>query len=129
VVQGGAVTVRFDARRISVADREEVVRDTVSRTLVPLDIDFEAERGPAATSSTITDLTESVTSTAVKVNYKASPRDDLKPTLILGLQRTGSCVVAQRHREMTLRPGDLAVWDSTNPFTIADADGLSAFNA
>lgn len=122
------MTVRFDTRTIPVADREEVARATVSRTLVPLDIDFETDRGPAATSLTITDLTEftvwSVTSNAVKVNYKALPRDDLKPSLILGLQMTGSCVVAQRHREMTLRPGDLAVWDSTNPFTLADADGL-----
>src|SRR5262249_42739655 len=98
-------------------------------TLAPLDIDFITDRGPAATTLAITDLTEltvwSVTSTANKVHYKASPRDDIKPSLILGLQMTGSCVVAQRHREMTLRPGELAVWDSTNPFTIHDANGLS----
>jgi AraC-like DNA-binding protein len=123
------VTVRFDARGIPVADREEVVRATVSRTLAPLEIDFMADRGPAATSLAITDLTEltvwSVTSTAVKVHYKALPRDDFKPSLFLGLQMMGSCVVVQRDREMTLRPGDLAVWDSTNPFIIADADGLS----
>jgi AraC-binding-like domain len=109
-------------------DRRSQDRLSISQTLVPLDIDFETDRGPAATSLTITDLTFtvwSVTSTAVKVNYKALPRDDFEPTLILGLQMTGSSVVAQRDREMTLRPGDLAVWDSTNPFTITDADGLS----
>jgi AraC-like DNA-binding protein len=123
------VTVRFDTRGIPVADREEVVRATVSRTLAPLEIDFMADRGPAATSLAITDLNEltvwSVTSTAVKVHYKALPRDDFKPSLFLGLQITGACVVAQRDREITLRPGDLAVWDSTNPFIIADADGIS----
>lgn len=127
--EGGAVTVRFDARGIPAADREEVVRATVSRTLVPLEIDFPEDRGPAATSLSITELSEltvwSVTSNAVKVHYKALPRNEFRPSLILGLQRTGSCVVAQRDREITLRPGDLAVWDSTNPFVIADADGLS----
>ena len=128
-LQGGAVTVRFDARGFPVADREEAVRATVSRTLAPLEIDYMADGGPAAANLAITDLTEltvwSVTSTAVKVHYKALPRDDFKPSLFLGLQMMGSCVVVQRDREMTLRPGDLAVWDSTNPFIIADADGLS----
>ena len=127
--EGGAATVRFDARVIPVADREEVVRATVSQTLAPLEIDFPDDRGPAATSLAITDLSEltvwSVNSTAVKVHYKALPHEDIKPSLFLGLQMTGSCVVVQRDREITLRPSDLAVWDSTDPFIIADADGIS----
>jgi AraC-like DNA-binding protein len=105
------------------------VRATVARTFAPLEIDFLADRGPAATSLSITDLTEllvwSVTSTAGKVHYRALPREDFEPALFLGLQMTGSCVVAQRARELTLRPGDLAVWDSTTPFIIVDQDGLS----
>src|SRR4051812_37086898 len=120
------MTVRFDAQAIPIADRADVVRATVSRTLAPLEIDFMADRGPAATSLAITDLTEltvwSVTSTANKVHYKALPHDDFRPSLFLGLQRMGSCVVSQRDREMVLRPGDLAVWDSTTPFVITDVD-------
>ncbi len=123
------MTIRFDAREIPVADREEAVRATVSRTFAPLEIDFMADRGPAAASLEITDLNDltvwSVNSTAVKVHYKALPRDDFKPSLFLGLQKMGSCVVVQRDREITLRPGDLAVWDSTNPFIVADSDGLT----
>jgi len=125
----GGATVRFDARAIPVADREEVVRATVSQTLAPLEIDFPGDRGPAATTLAITDLNEltvwSVNTTAVRVHYKASRHDDIRPSLFLGLQMTGSCVVQQRDREITLRPGDLAVWDSTDPFIIADADGIS----
>lgn len=128
-LQDGARTVRFDARDIPVADREEAVRSTISRTLVPLEIDFPADRGPAETSLEITDLTDltvwSVSSTAVRVHYKALERDDFRPSLIVGLQKMGSCVVLQRDREITLRPGDLAVWDSTDPFIIADTDGLT----
>jgi AraC-like DNA-binding protein len=123
------VTVLFDARGIPAADREEVVRATVSTTLAPLEIDYPDDGAPVATSLAITDLNDltvwSVTTNAVKVQYKALPRNDFKPSLFLGLQRTGSCIVAQQDREITLRPGDLAVWDSTNPFLIADADGLS----
>jgi AraC-like DNA-binding protein len=123
------VTIRFDTRGIPVADREEAVRNTVARTLVPLEIDWMADRGAAATSLSITDLDEltvwSVTSTAAKVHYKALPREDLRPTLILGLQMAGASVVTQRDHELTLRPGDLAVWDSTTPFLIADENGLS----
>jgi AraC-like DNA-binding protein len=123
------VTLRFDTREIPVADREEVARATISRTFVPLEIDWMADRGPAAMSLEVTDLSEltvwSVSSTAAKVQYKALPRDDFKPSLFLGLLVAGSCVVAQRDREITLHPGDLAVWDSTNPFIVADSHGIS----
>ncbi|OPX11927.1 helix-turn-helix domain-containing protein [Mycobacterium sp. AT1] len=123
------MTIRFDAREVPVADREEAVRATVARTLAPLEIDFSPDRGPASASLEITNLTEltvwSVTTSAVKVKYKALPRDDFRPSLFLGLQKAGSCVVDQRGRQITLRPGDLAVWDSTNPFVVADDDGLT----
>ena len=123
------MTIRFDAREVPVADREEAVRATVSRTLAPLEIDFSPDRGPAAASIEITDFTDltawSVTTSAVKVQYKALPRDDFRPSLFLGLQKAGSCIVDQRGRQIILRPGDLAVWDSTNPFVVADGNGLT----
>jgi AraC-like DNA-binding protein len=122
-------TVRFDTQAIPVADREETVRLTVSRTLAPLEIDYPDDHGPLTTNLAISDLSDftvwSVASSAVKVRYKAVPGDELEPSLFLGLQQTGSCMVAQRDREITLRPGDLAVWDSTDPFDLADARGIS----
>jgi AraC-like DNA-binding protein len=128
-LERSAVTVQFDARRFRADDREEVLRNLTSRTFAPLEIEHMADRGPAAANVAITDLTDlrvwSVTSTAVKVHYKALPGDDLKPSLFFGLQITGSCGVVQRDREISLRPGDLAVWDSTTPFIFADANGIS----
>jgi AraC-like DNA-binding protein len=128
-LERSAVTVKFDTRRFPVADREEVLRDMTSRTFAPLEIEHMADHGPPNGSVAITDLTDlrvwSVTTTAVKVQYKALPRDDLKPSLFFGLQLTGSCVLTQRDREISLRPGDLAVWDSTTPFIFADPDGIS----
>ncbi|OBG26668.1 helix-turn-helix domain-containing protein [Mycobacterium sp. 852002-51057_SCH5723018] len=122
------MTVKFDARRFPAADREEVLRDITSRTFAPLEIEHPADRGPPAGSVAITDLNDltvwSVSSTAVKVHYKALPGDDLKPSLFFGLQLTGSCGLSQRNREISLRPGDLAVWDSTAPFIFADPNGI-----
>ena len=123
------MTVRFDAGKIPISDRAEVVRETVSRTFAPLEIDYMVDRGPATANLAITDLSDltvwSVTTTAVKVEYKALPHDDLRPSLFLGLQMKGSCVVTQRDREVILRPGDLAIWDSTTPFIVSDEDGIS----
>jgi AraC-like DNA-binding protein len=127
-LERSAVTGKFDARQFPVADREEALRDITSRTFAPLVIEHMADRGPTG-SVAYTDLTDlrvwSVNSTAVKVNYKALPGDDLKPSLFFGLQITGSCGLTQRDREISLRPGDLAVWDSTTPFMFADANGIS----
>lgn len=121
------MTVKFDARRFPAADREELLRDVTSRTFAPLEIEHMADRGPTG-SVAFTDLTDlrvwSVATTAVKVHYKALPGDDLKPSLFFGLQLTGSSGLAQRGREISLRPGDLAVWDSTTPFMFADTEGI-----
>jgi AraC-like DNA-binding protein len=42
----------------------------------------------------------------------------------MGLQMTGSCVVAQHEREAILRRGDLVIYDSTTPWVISDVDGI-----
>jgi AraC-like DNA-binding protein len=122
------MSLTFDTRGIPVADREEMVRSAVSRTLLPLDIDYPSDRGPVRTTLAITELGEltvwSVSTSAVQVRYRASPSKDIRPSVILGLQVTGSSAVTQRGREMTLRPGDVAVWDSLDPFAIADGHGL-----
>lgn len=127
-LERSAVTVKFDAKRFPVADREEALRDITSQTFAPLEIEHMADRGPTG-SVAFTDLTDlrvwSVTTTAVKVQYNALPSDDLTPSLFFGLQPAGSSVLTQRDRELTLRPGDLAVWDSTNPFVFADENGIS----
>jgi AraC-like DNA-binding protein len=123
------VTVVFDARQIREADRAEAVRAAVAKSLVPVEIDFAADRGPAAAHLAVTDSGDftvcSVTSTAVKVHRTAAlARDDLPPSLFMGLQMTGSCVVVQHGREAILRRGDLVIYDSINPWVIADGDGI-----
>jgi hypothetical protein len=80
------VTVKFDSRQVPVSDREEALREITSRTFAPLEIEHTADRGPTG-SIAFTDLTDlrvwSVNCTAVKVDYKAMPGEDLKPSLFL----------------------------------------------
>jgi AraC-like DNA-binding protein len=122
------VSAVFDTGQIPKADRAEAVRAAVAEHLVPVEIDFAADRGPAAHIA-ITDLAEltvwTSTSNAVKVHRTAAQtHDDFTPSIFMGLQMTGSCVVVQHGREAILRRGDLVIYDSTSPWVISDVDGI-----
>jgi len=122
------VTVVFDAQQIPKADRAEAVRATVATSFVPAEIDFSADRGPMAHLA-VTDLGDlticSVDSSAVKVHRTAAlTHDDLTPSIYMGLQMSGSCVVVQHDREVILLPGDLVIYDSITPWVISDGDGI-----
>jgi hypothetical protein len=104
------VSAVLDTGQIPKADRAEAVRAAVAEHLVPVEIDFAADRGPAAAHIAITDLAEltvwTSTSTAVKVHRTAAlTHDDFTPSIFMGLQMTGSCVVVQHGREAILRRG------------------------
>jgi hypothetical protein len=87
------VSVAFDTGQIPKADRAEAVRAAVAEHLVPVEIDFAADRGPAAARIAITDLAEltvwTSTSNAVKVHRTAAlTHDDFTPSIFMGLQMT-----------------------------------------
>lgn len=123
------MTTTFDARQIPNADRAEAVRLTISESFLPVEMDFSADHGLAAARGAVTDLGDltilSVTSTAVEVRRTAAlTRDDDRPSIVLGLQMSGSCVVAQHGRQTLLRPNDLVVYESKAPWVISDGDGI-----
>lgn len=122
------VTDVFDTGHIPKAERAEAVRAVVAEHLVPVEIDFAADRSPAAHIA-ITEFAAltvcTSTCTAVKVHRTAAQtHDDFTPSIFMGLQMTGSCVVVQHGREAILRPGDLIICDSTSPLLISDVDGI-----
>jgi AraC-like DNA-binding protein len=122
------VTAVFDTGQVPKADCAEVVRATVAEHLVPVEIDFAADRDPAAHIA-ITDLAAltvcTSACTAVKVQRTAAQtHDDFTPSIFMGLQTAGSCVVVQHGRQAILRRGDLVIYDTTSPFLISDADGI-----
>ncbi len=119
----------LDTRHFAVADRADLVRETIASTVVHVDIDFPTEGGPAAVYGSITDLGRmrvcSVRSNATRVERTPTlARDDLEPRIFLAVQMAGSSLIVQNGREAVLRPGDLAFSDSTSPYTLLDGDGI-----
>jgi AraC-like DNA-binding protein len=109
-------------------DRAEAVTQVVHDTLVAVDIDF-TEGCPVTAAGTIHALGElknfSVQSNALTVNRTpAQARDDLQPSLFVGVQRSGTSIVVQHDRQALLRPGQLVLWDTTAPYTLFDPEGI-----
>jgi AraC-like DNA-binding protein len=122
------MTLILDTRQIPEADRADAVRETIAATVVKVNIDFPDERGPSVQGA-ITDIGQlrvcSVRSNALKVERTPRlARDDLPPSIFLGVQLAGSSLIVQGDREAVLRPGDLAFSDSTTPYTLLDGEGI-----
>lgn len=48
----------------------------------------------------------------------------MAPSVFLGLQLSGSSIVVQGGREAVLRPGDLTLYDTTEPYTLLNGNGI-----
>jgi AraC-like DNA-binding protein len=114
-----------DSHVFSPRDRVEAIMH-LARTIVPVEIAFP-ENGPTVRGS-VTDL-GSIRLTSIRSNatrVERTPRharDDFPPSLMLGLQTTGSSLVVQDGREAVVRPGDVVLYRSTSPYTLVDGDG------
>ncbi|CAN5582666.1 helix-turn-helix domain-containing protein [soil metagenome] len=122
------MSVIVDTREIPVRDRAEAVIQVVHDTLVSVDIDF-IQGSPVTAAGTIHELGDlknfSVQSNALTVDRTpAQARDSLRPSVFLGVQRSGTSIVVQHGREALLRPGELVLWDTTAPYTLFDPDGI-----
>jgi AraC-like DNA-binding protein len=123
------VTIILDARQLPEPDRFDGVHAAIASTFVPVKISFADDGGPPSVYGAITDLGQmtvlSVRSNAVTVERTPElARDDLTPSIFVGLQLQGSSLVAQDGRQAALRPGELVVYDSTAPYVLADDDGI-----
>ena len=119
----------LDTSQFPVADRADAVRETLARVVVPVDFDFPRPAGLVGYAA-ITDVGDlqvcSVRSNATKV--ERTPRlvrdDGHTPSIFLGVQLAGSSLIVQGDREAVLRPGNLAFFDSTAPYTLLDDEGI-----
>nr|WP_204358617.1 helix-turn-helix domain-containing protein [Streptosporangium sp. 'caverna'] len=94
-----------------------------------MEIEHHPEPGRIAARGTITDIGRlnvcSISSNATTV--RRTPRlasDDLPPSVFFGLQVSGSSMVVQGDRQAVLRPGDLALYDTSVPYTLVNKDGI-----
>jgi AraC-like DNA-binding protein len=123
------VTVVLDALQLPAPDRADAIRHIIGETMVRVDIDFDPDTGSAAAAGAITDLGDlticSVRSNALTVSRTAAlARDDLRPSVFLGMQVGGTSHVEQRGRRAALQPGELVLYDSTEPYVLSDPDGI-----
>ncbi|MFF3379324.1 helix-turn-helix domain-containing protein [Streptomyces sp. NPDC002680] len=123
------MSITFDTTRIPPSDRAEVIRDVIWGRVVRVDIRHHPRQELISAVGTISDVGAlnicSVRSNATVVRRTPSlVRDDLEPSLFLGLQVSGSSMVVQGGREAVLRPGDLAVYDTTEPYTLVNESGI-----
>ncbi|MFD6275271.1 helix-turn-helix domain-containing protein [Streptomyces sp. NPDC060209] len=119
----------LDTEFIQPQDREEVIRHAVWESVVAVDIDH----GPPAEDisvriglGTVGPLRIcSARATAVTVRRTETlAREDEEPAVFLGLQVTGTSLVAQNGRECVLRPGEFAVYESIAPYTLLFDEGV-----
>lgn len=114
-----------DSSTLPPGTRAEAMR-AVADVIVPVELDFP-EVGPVV-RGTLTDhgalRISSIQSNVTRV--ERTPRlahDDLAPSLLLGLQVSGSSLVVQDGREAVVGPGDLVVYRSTAHYTLVDPEG------
>ncbi|GHB25777.1 MULTISPECIES: helix-turn-helix domain-containing protein [Streptomyces] len=119
----------LDTAHIPSQDREEVIRGAVWESVVAVDIDH---RPPAEDISVRIGLGTigplricSARATAVTVHRTEQlARKDEEPAVFLGVQMTGTSLVAQNGRECVLRPGEFAMYESIAPYTLLFDEGV-----
>jgi AraC-like DNA-binding protein len=122
------MTVIFDSGHVPAGDRAEAIRETIASTLVHVEIDFPVG-AVAGTYAAITHFGQftvgSIRSNADHIERTPKfARDELAPSVFVGLQPAGSSLVIQGGREAVLRPGNLVLYDSTAPYTLVDGGGF-----
>jgi AraC-like DNA-binding protein len=123
------MTIILDARTIAPADRAEAIRETIWNSVVRVEIEHQPEPENIAARGEITSFGRlticSMRSNATSVQRTARlAKDDLAPSVFLALQLSGSNMVVQAGREAVLRPGDLALYDTTVPYTLFNGSGI-----
>ena len=122
------MTVFLDTSTLPARDRADAVRDMIAQTFVHVAINFATDGGPVAAVGAITDFGQ-LTIFSGRSNYFSAERtpqlarDDLRPSIFLGLQLAGESLVAQGGRQAVVRPGELVIYDSTRPFVLTFPDG------
>lgn len=119
----------LDTTYIAPQDREEVVRGAVWDSVVAVDIDH----GPPAEDISVRIGLGAVgplricsaRATAVTIHRtERLARKDEEPAVFLGLQVTGTSLVAQNGRECVLRAGEFALYESIAPYTLLFDEGV-----
>ena len=111
-------------------DRAEFVHEALGTTMVPIELHWPTRRSGVTAHGVITDLGDftvcSGRTTAYRVERTPSlARDAMEPCIFVNVQLSGASIVVQEGREALLRPGDLAIYDSTAAYTLLNETGMT----
>ncbi|WP_338701919.1 helix-turn-helix domain-containing protein [Streptomyces sp. Q6] len=119
----------IDSTVMAPGERAEAIREVIWSSVVRVEITHQPDPRLIRTAGVISRVGP-LTVCSVRANatiVRRTPvlaRDDMEPSVFVGLQVTGSSVVVQDGREAVLRPGDLALYDTTRPYTLLNRDGI-----
>ncbi|WP_405443622.1 helix-turn-helix domain-containing protein [Streptomyces avidinii] len=119
----------IDSAAMAPAERAEAIREAIWDSVVRVEITHQPDPRLIRTVGAISAVGPlqvcSVRANATTIRRTPSlARDDLEPSVFVGLQVTGSSMVVQDGREAFLEPGDLALYDTTRPYTLLNRDGI-----
>jgi AraC-like DNA-binding protein len=123
------MTVCFDTAAIEHLDREQTIREAIWSHVVRVEIAHHPDSQQIAAVGAISSVGRmnvcSVRSNATTIRRTPRlARDDLEPSIFLGLQVSGRSMVIQDGREAVLKPGDMAVYDTTRAYTLVNDGGI-----
>ena len=123
------MTIILDADALAPTDRAEAIRALIWDAVVRVEIEHHPDPASIHAQGQISDAGRlnicSIRSNATGITR--TPRlahDAVDAYLFLGLQVAGSSIVIQDGREAVLRPGDLAVYDTRQPYTLVNDHGI-----
>jgi AraC-like DNA-binding protein len=125
--------MRFDvnSNEVAEADRAEWVHEIFASRIVPVEITWPQHRRGVSAQGTVSPLGGDLMiclgrTSALKLERTPSlARDAMQPCIFALVQLTGSRLIVQNGREAELHPGDLAIYDSTAPYTLLSDSGVS----
>lgn len=123
------MSVVLDTAFLAPQERAEALRYALRESMVTVDIDHRPRAEDISARARFGAVgvikSGSARATAVTVRRTARlAREDEEPTVFLGLQLTGTSMVAQNGRQCVLRPGGFAVYESIAPYTLLFDEGV-----
>lgn len=119
----------IDSAAMAPTERAEAIREAIWNSVVRVEITHQPDAHLIRTVGAISAVGPlkvcSVRANATTIRRTPSlARDDLEPSVFAGLQVAGTSMVIQDGREAVLEPGDLALYDTTRPYTLLNRDGI-----
>jgi AraC-like DNA-binding protein len=125
------MTFTVNSNEVAEGDRAEWVHEIFASRIVPVEITWPQHRRGVSAQGAVSPLGGDLMvclgrTSALKLERTLTlARDAMQPCIFTLVQLTGSRLVVQDGREAVLQPGDVAIYDSTAPYSLLSDSGVS----